>query len=107
MAAAAGHVGVAVGIAARVVAAAIGVVIIGIIGRLRIGDAGASLDRAVIAALIAAAVGRFIGAVPTARPAPLGIIGAAEDRVGRRRGRVAAAAIIDLARHPEIGRAHA
>src|SRR3546814_18184016 len=99
MAAAADHVG----IVARVISAAIGAVVIGIIRRRRIVDAGASLDRAFVAPLVTATVGRLIGAVPAPGPAPLGIIGAAVHRVGRRRGRIGAAAIVAIARHP-VGR---
>src|SRR3546814_1598434 len=56
MAAAADHVG----IVARVISAAIGAVVIGIIRRRRIVDAGASLDRAFVAPLVTATVGRLI-----------------------------------------------
>src|SRR3546814_18777724 len=57
MAAAADHVG----IVARVISAAIGAVVIGIIRRRRIVDAGASLDRAFVAPLVTATVGRHTG----------------------------------------------
>src|SRR3546814_12892498 len=96
MAAAADHVG----IVARVISAAIGAVVIGIIRRRRIVDAGASLDRAFVAPLVTATVGGLIGAVPATGPAPLGIIGAAVHRACRRRGRTGAAAIAALARLP-------
>src|SRR3546814_12322947 len=46
-----------------------------------------ALDRAFIAPLVTAAVGRFIGAVPGAGPAPLGVIGATHG------------AIVDFARY--------
>src|SRR3546814_13715812 len=60
----------------RVITRVVPSAIIGIIGgRRRIAGAMA-LDRAFIATLVTAAVGRFIGAVPGAGPAPLGVIGA-------------------------------
>src|SRR3546814_12806132 len=71
----------------RVITRVVPSAIIGIIGgRRRIAGAMA-LDRAFIATLVTAAVGRFIGAVPGAGPAPLGVIGATHG------------AIVDFARY--------
>src|SRR3546814_13620859 len=55
----------------RVVPAAI----IGIIGGRRRIAGAMTLDRALVAPFVNAAVGRFIGAVPSAGPAAFGIIG--------------------------------
>src|SRR3546814_14630699 len=86
MAAAADHVG----IVARVISAAIGAVVIGIIRRRRIVDAGASLDRAFVAPLVTATVARLIDAAPAPGPAPLRTIVLAVHRARRRRARTRA-----------------
>src|SRR5690606_30116971 len=90
MSAAARHIGVVV----WVVPAMISV----LIGRRRIPSAGAALDTALIASFVATSVGGFVSPVPRPGPAPLGLIGSAVDRVGRRSGIVRAAAIFDFAR---------
>src|SRR3546814_12218973 len=64
----------------RVITRVVPSAIIGIIGgRRRIAGAMA-LDRAFIATLVTAAVGRFIVAVPVPGSAPLGVIGRSEAR---------------------------